>query len=54
MTNTEKAILLKKLDQEYYKAVAIKDWKTAKKLLDKTTKIQNELTFGYYEHLKSF
>ena len=54
MTNKEKAALLKELDKEYYKAVAVKDWKTAKELLDKTTKIQNELVFGYYEHLRSF
>ena len=54
MTNKEKVALLEKLDKEYYKAVAVKDWKTAKELLDKTTKIQNELVFGYYEHLRSF
>ena len=54
MTNKEKSTLLKELDNEYHKAVAIKDWKKAKELLDKTTKIQNELVFGYYEHLRSF
>ena len=54
MTNKEKAALLKELDKEYYKACSIKDWKTVKELLEKITIIQNELVFGYYEHLRSF
>lgn len=43
---------LNEMNRKYYNAVAVKDWKTAKELLDKITKLQNEMIFGYYEGLK--
>lgn len=43
---------LQVLNEKYYKAVAIKDWKTAKELLNEITEKQNKIIFGFYDNMK--
>ena len=43
---------IERLNKEYYRATAIKDWATAKKLLDEITKLENERIFNFYGNLK--
>lgn len=43
---------IERLNKEYYRATAIKDWTTAKKLLDEITKLENERIFNFYGNLK--
>ena len=43
---------IERLNKEYYRATAIKDWATAKKLLNEITKLENERIFNFYGNLK--
>lgn len=43
---------IERLNKEYYRATTIKDWATAKKLLDEITKLENERIFNFYGNLK--
>jgi len=43
---------IERLNKEYYRATAMKDWATAKKLLDEITKLENERIFNFYGNLK--
>ena len=43
---------LQEMNKEYYQAVEKKDWKVAKELLDKITKLQNEKIFAFYNNIK--